>query len=213
MQEPTHEESNNMKMEIERRCVENQTGHTGEELPQRTFCRAEALHRAVGHQGGSLQKSGLLQKRSSKSPAHWGTRELWTGEREKQAGGDEMSPDEIQEEPEKTAPGSRAAAGRWFQPPLTKWTSIKQNKEISQAAVVRSQSCLEFVQVGFSGGGTAKQAKSGKHPARLKEQNDQTVTRAECLLSFIGKTCLQHFYASKKRNKKQFATFFRCNIY
>lgn len=29
MQEPTHEESNNMKMEMERRCVENQTAHSG----------------------------------------------------------------------------------------------------------------------------------------------------------------------------------------
>lgn len=34
----------------------------------------------------------------------------------------------------------------------TKWTSTKQDKKISRAAVVGSQFCLEFVQVRFSGG-------------------------------------------------------------
>lgn len=53
--------------ELERRCVENQTGHPGEELPERAFCREEALHRAAGHQRGSLQKAALLQKRSSQT--------------------------------------------------------------------------------------------------------------------------------------------------
>lgn len=53
--------------ELERRCVENQMGHPGEELPERAFCREEALHRAAGHQRGSLQKAALLQKRSSQT--------------------------------------------------------------------------------------------------------------------------------------------------
>lgn len=50
--------------EPERRCVENQTCQSGEELPERAVCREEALHREAGHQRGGLQKAALLQKRS-----------------------------------------------------------------------------------------------------------------------------------------------------
>lgn len=46
------------------RCVENQTGHSGEKLPRRGVCSEEALHREAGHQRAGLQKATLLQKRT-----------------------------------------------------------------------------------------------------------------------------------------------------
>lgn len=70
-QEPTHEGSKNTKMEMERKCVENQMGHAGEELPERTFCWEETLHRAEGHQGRSLNKKIRAASKEKLQKASW----------------------------------------------------------------------------------------------------------------------------------------------
>lgn len=56
---------------MERKCVENQMGHAGEELPERTFCWGETLHRAEGHQGRSLKKKIRAASKEKLQKASW----------------------------------------------------------------------------------------------------------------------------------------------
>lgn len=119
-QEATHEESKNTKMEMEWRCVENQMGQSGEELPERMFCRGE-LHRVGGQRGRSLKiylKKELLRKGCSKNQVGWGAGEAWRGGREEQVGG-VGSQEEIHEHQERGTPANRAAAGGLLQVSFT----------------------------------------------------------------------------------------------
>lgn len=166
---------------MEQSCVENQTGNSGEELPERTFCRVEALHRAESHQGRRLKEIRDAAKEKLQIPS-WLRSRKSVNRRTRGAGWRRW---ESAKEEEKAAQGNRAAAGRLLQPSVTLWSSSlfgwiraqnerqKQKKKRKKRKNYHKEKLLDL--------GSAWSLSRCSALYELPSKWNEMVTRVECL--------------------------------
>lgn len=154
--------------------------------------------------GGASQSSGAPWRKRSKIRAAW-------EEKLQKPGSLRSRLEEMRESrrdsgrTRESSTGSRAAAGRLLQPSFTLscssafgWIRAQNEHQQNKTKNITSSSCLISVLLGVCPGGVLwwRNCQANK----IRETPGKT-QRAECLLSFISKTCLQHFCALKKCTK------------